>query len=102
MATRYKKGDKVIVITGKDAGKEGTILDVLAEKNRIVVEGINIIKRHRKATKDEDGGIIESPAPIHWSNVKIIDPSSKKPTAIGFETIDGKKKRKAKVSGEFF
>ncbi|MDA1353001.1 MAG: 50S ribosomal protein L24 [bacterium] len=102
MATRYKKGDKVVVISGKDSGKEGTILDVNTEKCRITIEGINIIKRHLKASKEKDGGIVESPAPIHWSKAKIIDPSSNKPTSIGFETVDGKKRRKAKVSGELF
>jgi large subunit ribosomal protein L24 len=97
---KLKKGDSVIVIAGKDKGKEGAIVQVLPGKNKLIVEKINIIKKHVKATPDADGGIIEKEAAIHASNVKLIAPGSKKATRIGFKVVKGKKSRVAKVTGD--
>ena len=96
----FKKGDKVNVIAGKDKGKSGKILYVL--KDKVVVEGINIVKRHQKPTGMSEGGIIEKEAPIAASNVMIIDPKTKKRTRIGHTTDEktGKKVRIAKKSNE--
>ena len=94
------KGDKVIVITGKDKGKTGTIQKVISEKNRVVVEGVNIRKKHNKPTQaNPDGGIVEVYAPIDASNVMLVDPKTKKPTRIGHKEVKGKKVRFAKKSG---
>lgn len=96
---KLKKGDKVVVITGKDKGKEGKITHILGEK--VVVEGINIVKKHVKPQGQGSGSINEMEAPIHISNVMIVDPKTKKPTRIG-HTIDkkGKKVRVTKKSNE--
>ena len=95
----FKKGDKVVVISGKDKGKEGTITHVLRNKNRVVVEGINIVKKHVKGNGQTAGSINEVEAPIHASNVMIIDPKTKKPTRIGHKIDkDGKKIRISKKS----
>lgn len=94
------KGDKVIVIAGRDKGKTGTIQKVIPELNRVVVEGVNIRKKHRKPTQgNPDGGIVEIYAPIDASNVMILDPKTKKPTRIGHKEVKGKKVRVAKASG---
>ncbi|WP_163971955.1 50S ribosomal protein L24 [Oceanobacillus halotolerans] len=96
-----KKGDKVKVITGKDRGKEGTILEAYPKKERVLVEGINMIKKHAKPSQDNpQGGILNQEAPIHVSNVMPIDPKSGEPTRVGYEVRDGKKVRIAKKSGE--
>ena len=87
---RLKKGDKVVVTAGADKGKEGSVLEVIAEKNRVVVEGVNIRKRHTKPTNDNPGGINEITAPINISNVTHIDPKSGEPTRVGRKTVDGK------------
>ena len=95
----FKTGDKVIVISGKDKGKEGKITHVLRKENRVVVEGINIVKKHVKGNGQTAGSITEVEAPIHASNVMIIDPKTKKPTRIGHSVNkDGKKIRVAKKS----
>ena len=98
----FKKGDKVNVIAGKDKGKSGKILHILRSKNKVVVEGINMVKKHQKPTGTETGGIIEVAAPINASNVMIVDPKTKKRTRIGHttDTKTGKKKKKAKKSNE--
>lgn len=89
-----KKGDKVKVIAGKDKGKEGIIIKTLRSDNKVVVEGVNVMKRHQKAAGDNPGGIIEFPAAIDASNVMMIDPKTKKPTRIKHEvTKEGKKIR---------
>ena len=95
----FKTGDKVVVISGKDKGKEGKITHVLRNENRVVVEGVNIVKKHVKGNGQQAGSINEVEAPIHASNVMIVDPKTKKPTRIG-HTInkDGKKIRVAKKS----
>lgn len=95
-----KKGDKVIVIAGSNKGKEGKILKTLKTSNKIIVEGINLIKKHKKANGSETGGIVEMEAPIHASNVMIVDPKNKKPTRIGYKIEKDKKVRISKKSNE--
>ncbi|GER67249.1 50S ribosomal protein L24 [Weizmannia acidilactici] len=96
-----KKGDKVMVISGKDKGKTGTILAVFPKKDRVIVEGVNIVKKHSKPSQaNPQGGIIDMEAPIHVSNVMLLDPKTNEPTRIGYEVRDGKKVRVAKKSGE--
>lgn len=98
---RIKKGDAVIVISGRDKGKTGSVLKVLRKENRLLVQGIKLVKRHQKQTMAQEGGIIEKEAPIHISNVAHIDPVSKKPTRVGIKVMkDGQKVRIAKRSGE--
>ena len=101
MAAKIKKGDKVIVIAGKDKGKQGDVLQVIVSENRVVVSGINVAKRHTKAQGAKEGGIIAKNMPIHISNVQLRDPKTGKPSRVGFKTLDGgKKARVAKRSGE--
>ena len=101
MAAKIKKGDKVVVLTGKDKGKTGDVLQVFPTDNRVLVSGVNIAKRHTKAQGATEGGIIDKNLPIHISNVALRDPKSGKPTRVGFKTLDGgKKARVAKRSGE--
>ena len=99
---RIRKGDKVVVISGKDKSKSGKVLVVYPKDNRVLVEGVNIIKRHTKPNPAlPEGGIVEREAPIHVSNVQLADPKSGEPTRIGFKTLkDGTKVRFAKKSGE--
>ena len=94
------KGDKVIVIAGRDKGKTGTIQKVIPEQNRVVVEGINLRKKTNKPSqKNPDGGIVEIYAPIDASNVMLVDPKTKQPTRLGHKEVKGKKVRYAKKSG---
>ncbi|MFA5603918.1 MAG: 50S ribosomal protein L24 [Bacilli bacterium] len=97
----FKTGDKVVVIAGKDRGKEGKITKILRDENKVVVENVNIIKKHKKSDGQTPGSIIEMEAPIHASNVMILDPKTKKRTRIG-HTIDknNKKTRISKKSNE--
>ncbi|GAK13823.1 50S ribosomal protein L24 [Geomicrobium sp. JSM 1781026] len=96
-----KTGDKVKVITGKDKGKEGVILKALPSKERVIVEGVNVVKKHAKPTQENpQGGILNEEAAIHVSNVMLIDPKSGEPTRVGYKHEDGKKVRVAKKSGE--
>lgn len=96
-----KKGDKVVVISGKDKGKQGTILEAYPKQNRVLVEGINIVKKHSKPSQlNPQGGIISREAAIHVSNVMPLDPKSGKPTRVGYKIENGKKVRVAKISGE--
>ncbi|MBU7538882.1 50S ribosomal protein L24 [Levilactobacillus brevis] len=96
-----KTGDKVRVIAGKDKGKEGTVSKVLNAKNRVIVQGVNMIKKHQKASQtNPQGGIIDIEAPIHASNVMLIDPSNNEPTRLGVRVEDGHKVRFAKKFGE--
>ena len=95
----FKTGDKVVVISGKDKGKEGKITHVLRAENRVVVEGVNIVKKHVKGNGQQAGSIYEMEAPIHASNVMIVDPKTNKPTRIGHSVNkDGKKIRVTKKS----
>ena len=98
----FKVGDKVIVITGKDKGKSGKILHILRSKNTVVIEGINMVKKHQKPTsQNQTGGIIEKENPIHISNIMMVDSKTGKGTRIGHETNkDGKKVRVSKKSNE--
>ena len=101
MAARIRKGDTVIAIAGKDRGRTGTVLEVRPSENRAVVEGLNIIKRHtRPRPPAEPGGVIEKPAPMHLSNLALVDPGSKGPTRVRLEERDGRKVRVAVKSGE--
>ncbi len=97
-----KVGDKVVVIAGSDKGKEGKIIKTLKNENKVVVEGVHIVKKHQKPTGQETGGILEVEAPIHASNVMIVDPKTKKRTRIGHDTDSksGKKIRVTKKSNE--
>jgi large subunit ribosomal protein L24 len=95
-----KVGDKVVVIAGSSKGKEGKITKTLRNENRVIVEGCNIVKKHRKGNGQESGGILETEAPIHASNVMLIDPKTKKRTRIGHVVENNKKIRVAKKSSE--
>lgn len=97
-----KKNDQVIVISGKDKGKKGRVIAAYPKENRVLVEGVNLVKKHQKPNQaNPQGGIITKEAPIHVSNVMPIDPKTGKPTRVGYRTIeDGKKVRVAKRSGE--
>ena len=97
----FKKGDKVVVISGKDKGKEGKIIKTLKAENKVVVEGINMVKKHVKPNGQTAGSIVDMEAPIHASNVMIVDPKTKKGTRIGYNTDKkGKKIRIARKSNE--
>lgn len=98
---KLKVGDKVVVIAGKDKGKEGKIIETLRKENRVIVEGVNVVKKHVKPNQGQPGSIVEKEAPIHASNVMIIDPKTKKRTRIGYSfDKNGKKMRIAKKSNE--
>ena len=98
---RIKKGDTVAVLTGRDKGKKGEVLRVMPEKRRLIVAGVNVVKRHTRPSQAEAGGIIEKEASIHVSNVAIADPKENKPTRVGYRIMeDGRKMRFAKRSGE--
>jgi len=102
MATKLKikKGDKVVVITGRDKGKSGEILKVLREENRVVVQGVNLAQRHQKQSMQQEGGIVQKELAIHVSNVALIDPKTEKPTRIGYKMDGERKVRVARRSGE--
>ena len=103
MATKFKikKGDRVVVITGRDKGKTGEVLRVIREESRVVVQGVNIVKRHTKPSAASTGGVVEKEAALHISNVAHVDPKSSKPTRIGYKVLDGGRKvRVARKSGE--
>ncbi|PPR09630.1 MAG: 50S ribosomal protein L24 [Alphaproteobacteria bacterium MarineAlpha11_Bin1] len=101
MAARIKKGDEVIVISGRDKGKKGNVLKVLTEQNRVLVQGVHMVKRHQRQTQTEQGGIVEKEASIHVSNVALLDPEGGEASRIGFRTLeDGRKVRYARRSGE--
>jgi large subunit ribosomal protein L24 len=103
MSARIRRDDEVIVIGGKDRGKRGKVLRVEPKKDRVYVEGLNIVKRHQRPTQtaagQQAGGVIEREGPIHISNVMLIDPKDGKPTRMGIEFEDGKRLRVAKRSG---
>jgi large subunit ribosomal protein L24 len=98
---RVKRGDQVIVLTGRDKGKTGEVLRVDRDRSRVLVQGVNMMKRHQRPTQTSPGGINEFEASIHVSNVALIDPDTRKPTRVGYKTLDdGRKVRFAKRSGE--
>ena len=95
---KIKKGDQVVVLTGRDKGKKGEVLEVLRSESRIRVQGVNMVKRHRRATQNDPGGIISMEAPLHISNVAHVDPDTGAATRVGFEVKNGVKVRVAKRS----
>lgn len=98
---KVRKGDRVVVLTGRDKGKVGQILHVLVKENRAVVQGVHIARRHQRQTPAQEGGIVPKEMPIHISNLAIADPKTGKPTRIGYKVLkDGRKVRFAKRSGE--
>ena len=102
MAARIRKGDRVVVITGTQKGTEGEVLQVFPVEERAVVRGVRMVKRHTKQQRmGQQGGIIEKEAPVHLSNLRLVDPKSGKPTKVGFRVLDnGTKARVAKATGE--
>ena len=101
MAAKFKKGDSVVVLSGRDRGKTGEIMRVVPSEHRLYVQGVNVVKRHTRPTQTSPGGIIEKEAGIHMSNVSHIDPKDDKPTRVGFKMIEGDRKVPyAKRSGE--
>ncbi len=98
---KIRKGDHVVVVTGKDKGKHGEVLKMLPDENRALVKGVAMIRRHQKQTATQDGGIISKEAAIHISNLALEDPKDGKPTRVGYKFLkDGRKVRFAKRSGE--
>ena len=98
---KLKKGDHVVVLAGKDKGKNGEVLKVIPKDNKAIVQGVNTIRRHQRQTPTQDGGIITREAPVHISNLAIEDPKDGKPTRVGYKTLkDGRKVRFARRSGE--
>jgi large subunit ribosomal protein L24 len=98
---KIRKGDKVVVLAGKDKGRGGEVLRVMPKESRAVVGGVNLVKRHQRQTANQEAGIVTREAPIHLSNLAIADPKDGKPTRVGFKTLDdGRKVRVAKRSGE--
>jgi large subunit ribosomal protein L24 len=99
MAARIRKGDKVVVITGRDKGRTGEVIEMRPREQRVLVRGVNMVKRHQCQTATQEGGIISKEAPVHLSNVALADPKDGKPTRVGFKTVGDKKVRFAKRSG---
>ena len=98
---KIRKGDHVVLLTGKDKGKNGEVLKVMRKENRALVHGVNMIKRHQKQSAQQDGGIITREASVHISNLALEDPKDGKPTKVGYKTLkDGRKVRFARHSGE--
>jgi large subunit ribosomal protein L24 len=100
MAAKIRKGDNVIVLSGRDRGRRGEVIQVMTDQGRALVRGIHMVKRHQRQTAAQDGGIISKESSIHLSNLAIADPKDGKPTRVGFKIMaDGKKVRVAKRSG---
>jgi large subunit ribosomal protein L24 len=98
---KIRKGDRVIVLSGRDKGKKGEVFQVMPKEGRALVRGVNTVRRHQRQSATQEGGIISKEAPIHLSNLALEDPSDGKPTRIGFKVLaDGRKVRVAKRSGE--
>ena len=101
MAAKIKKGDKVVVLTGRDTGRTGEVVQVMPKEERALVRGVNLVKRHQRQTQSQEGGIISKEAAIHLSNLAVADPKDGKPTRVGFRILDdGRKVRFAKRSGD--
>lgn len=101
MTAKIKKGDRVVVTTGRDKGKKGEVIKVFPKENRALVSGINVVKRHQRQTAKVQGGIVNKEAAVHLSNLAHVDPKSGDATRIGFKVLgDGRKVRVAKKSGE--
>ena len=100
MAAKIRKGDKVVVLTGRDKGRTGEVIEVRPADGRALVRGVNMVKRHQKQTAQQEGGIISKEATVHLSNLALSDPKDGKPTRVGFKIMnDGRKVRIAKRSG---
>ena len=98
---KIRKGDRVVVVTGRDRGKRGEVVKVLPAERRVLVQGVNMVKRHTSPTPRQQGGIVDKELPIHVSNVALLDPKDNKPTRVGWKILaDGRKVRFAKRSGE--
>ncbi len=101
MAAKIKKGDKVVVLTGRDKGRTGEVIQVMPTEERALVRGVNMVKRHQRQTQTQEGGIISKEAPLQLSNLAIADPKDGKPSRVGFKVLeDGRKVRFAKRSGD--
>jgi large subunit ribosomal protein L24 len=101
MAAKIKKGDKVVVLTGRDKGRTGEVVQVMPKEARALVRGVNLVKRHQRQTMNQEGGIIQKEAPLHLSYLALADPKDGKPTRVGFKVLDdGRKVRVAKRSGD--
>jgi large subunit ribosomal protein L24 len=101
MSVHIKKGDRVVVTTGRDKGKKGEVLKVFPKETKALVSGVNVVKRHQRQTQSQAGGIVTKEAPIHLSNIAHVDPKSGGATRVGFKILgDGRKVRVAKKSGE--
>ncbi len=99
MAARLKKGDKVVVITGRDKGRTGEIIEMRRTEGRALVRGINMVKRHQRQTATAEGGIISKEAPVHLSNIALADPRDGKPTRVGFKFVgSGEERKKVRVA----
>ena len=99
MAAKIRKGDKVVVITGRDRGRSGEVIEMRPTENRALVRGIHMVKRHQKQSATQEGGIVSKEASVHLSNLAIADPKDGKPTRVGFKMVGDKKVRVAKRSG---
>ena len=98
---KIKKGDRVVVLAGRDKGKRGEVLQVVPSENRALVQGVNVVRRHQKQSAQQEGGIVSKESPIHLSNIAIEDPADGAPTRVGYKFMDdGRKVRFAKRSGE--
>ena len=98
---KIKKGDRVVVLAGRDKGKRGEVLQVIPSENRAMVQGVNMVRRHQKQSAQQEGGIVAKEAPIHISNIGVEDPADGSPTRVGYKLMDGGRKvRFAKRSGE--
>jgi len=98
---KIKTGDQVVVLAGKDKGAKGKVIKIIKDKDRVIVEGVNMIKKHVKpSTENPQGGIVEKEAPLHISNLAVVDPKTGEATRVGYEIKDGKKVRVSKKSGE--
>ena len=101
MAAKIRKGDKVVVLTGRDKGRTGEVVRVMPRETRALVRGVNMVKRHQRQTQTQEAGIISKEAPVHLSNLAVADPKDGKPTRVGFKVLDdGRKVRVAKRSGD--
>jgi large subunit ribosomal protein L24 len=101
MPAKIKKGDRVIITTGRDKGKKGEVMKIMADENRALVSGVNMVKRHQKQTQKLQGGIVSKESPVHLSNLAHVDPKDGSATRIGWKVLnDGRKVRFAKKSGE--
>ena len=99
MAAKIRKGDKVVVLTGRDKGRTGEVIEVRPTEGRAVVRGVNMVKRHQRQSASQEGGIVSKESAIHLSNIAIADPKDGKPTRVGFKMVGDKKVRFAKRSG---